>query len=67
MKAEYGVAISQYGERFYFGKYCRKDLSRQVPGEVRKMFADCGPKVVQVGYVIGKLWLTVYTDASEVQ
>lgn len=61
----YGVAIDQYGNRFYFGKHCRKDLSEQIPGKVRKMYRDkkAGPSV-QVGYVIGEHWLTVFAPVE---
>jgi hypothetical protein len=66
MKAQYGVAIDQYGQRWYFGKYCRKDLAEQIPGSVRKMYVDKKDgQIFQTGYVIGGHWLTVYASGEE--
>lgn len=74
MKAQYGVAIDQYGNLWYFGKHCRKDLSDQIPGKVSKMYIDSTErrrtnksdlKTYHIGYIIGGLWLTVFVPARE--
>ncbi|MDH3629313.1 MAG: hypothetical protein OES25_16880 [Acidobacteriota bacterium] len=66
MKAQYGVAIDQYGQRFYFGEHCRKDLMDQI-GRKRaaKMYIDKKDgSTVQIGYIIGGHWLTVYAPVE---
>jgi hypothetical protein len=66
MKAQYGVAIDQHGNKFYFGKHCRKDLSEQIPGRVSKMYIDTkSGNTSHTGYVIGTHWLTVYAPIRE--
>jgi len=68
MEAKHGVAIDQYGNRFRFGKYCRRDLADQIPGKVSKMYRDKKDgTVVQTGYVIGQHWLTIYAPVEEPQ
>ena len=64
-KTRYGVAVDQFGGNWYFGKHCRKDLSEQIPGRIGKMYIDTSAGTKHIGYVIGKLWLTVYAPVRE--
>jgi hypothetical protein len=59
---QYGVAIDQWGGRYYFGRHARKDLLEQLHAtKASKMYQDKknGPPV-QVGYVIRGHWLTLF-------
>ena len=50
--------ISQYGDKFYAKTL--KELRQQIPGRCSKMYVDRKEKTLDVGYVIGQLWLTAY-------
>ena len=59
MIKETQLAISQYGDKFYFKTV--KELREQIPGRCSKMYIDGKDgKTYHVGYVIGQLWLTIY-------
>lgn len=56
--------ISQYGDKFYAETI--KELRQQIAGKCQRMFVDTKDgKVLHVGYVIGKLWLTMYVPYSK--
>ena len=50
--------ISQYGDRFYAKTL--KELREQIPGRCSKMYVDRNGKTLDIGYVIGQLWLIAY-------
>lgn len=51
--------IDQYGGKHWASS--RKDLRRQLPGRISKMYRDKKDgSIVHIGYVIGPLWLTAY-------
>ena len=50
--------ISQYGDKFYAKTL--KELRQQIPGRCSKMYVDRNGKTLDIGYVIGQLWLTAY-------
>jgi len=58
-KYYHDVYIDQYGTRFYAST--RKDLKRQIPGRINKMYQEFDGKTYHVGYVIGSHWLTKFT------
>lgn len=60
------MGIDQYGETYHnLGKFPRKALLARVgPARVSKMYADDrAGRTFFVGYVIGTLWITLYTVA----
>jgi len=56
------MAIDQYGNTYHGLKYPRKELvERTGYKHVSKMYVDKNDgSTVQVGYVIGPFWLTLY-------
>ena len=50
--------ISQYGDKFYAKTL--KELRQQIPGRCSKMYVDRNGKTLDIGYVIGQLWLIAY-------
>jgi hypothetical protein len=57
------MAIDQYGQTYHdLGQHPRKELIERIgSGHVSKMYLDKKDGgSVQVGYVIGQYWLTLY-------
>ena len=55
--------VSQYGDLFYASSV--KELREQVSGACSPMYRDQKDgTVLQVGYVVGQLWLTAYRPAA---
>jgi hypothetical protein len=56
------MAIDQHGFTYHhLGKFPRQALRQQLSGRVSKMYVDkTDGRTVQVGYVIGRNWLTLY-------
>jgi len=62
MQSFSGVGIDQYGDKYYFRKYPRKELLEQLHRKhASKMYVD-GPdnQCFHVGYVIACRWISVY-------
>jgi hypothetical protein len=58
------MGIDQYGTIYHgLGSYPRKELLRRLGrGRAAKMYIDKnGGQTVHCGYVIGSLWITLYT------
>jgi hypothetical protein len=56
------MAIDQYGQTYHGLKHPRKDLCKKLCRQhVAKMFVDKKDgSSVWIGYIIGRLWLTLY-------
>lgn len=61
-KYEDYMALDQYGQTYHaLGRYPRKALlERLARKHAAKMYVDTAKGARHIGWVIGKLWLTVY-------
>lgn len=55
----YRLWIDQYGQMWRAKNV--KELASLLHGKYTPMYIDKGKDTFQIGYVIGKLWLTEYT------
>ena len=58
------LGIDQYGQEYTLGMYPRKELKEKycLTGKIYKMYCDTTSGAVrEKGYVIGKLWITLYS------
>ena len=61
MKQFSGVGMDQYGERFYFSQYPRKEIMEQLACKhASKMYVDIKGKAHHIGYVIKGKWIQVF-------
>ena len=61
MKQFRGVGIDQFGERFYFRQYPRKEMMEELGCKhASKMYADWDGESHHIGYVINGHWIRVY-------
>ena len=56
------MGIDQYGQTHHaLGAHPRKELMKRLgTSHVEKMYADTAEGTKHVGYVIGRLWVTLY-------
>lgn len=56
------MAIDQYGQTYHGLKHPRHDLMEKLAcSHAEKMYCDGPDGPIHIGYIIGGLWLTLYT------
>ena len=63
MKTLQHMAIDQYGQTYHgLGRFPRKALLEQLGRKnARKMYVDTSKGPKHIGWIVGQLWLTVYS------